>query len=69
MEHSSRHGPKKSSPQKNQPQFSQMTIGQYWLGKSVTKQALKLTIKEKKIPKFCYGTLRCIILYNRYFTD
>jgi len=27
---------------KNQPQFSQVTMGQYWLGKTKLKQALRL---------------------------
>jgi len=27
----------------NQPQFSQMTMGQYWLGKTMPKQAFRST--------------------------
>jgi len=42
---------KVKSPE-NQPQFSQMTMVQYWLGKTNTKKAFRLTQNDfKKLPQ------------------
>jgi len=53
---------KVKSPE-NQPQFSQTTIGQYWLGKTKSKQAFRLTRDGfKKLPQ---NFLK--ILFNEIF--